>query len=377
MIKEYNRELNSPKTHVLIIGVGGYPHLPAGTQYREQTFFRGLGQLSSAAYSAAAFYRTIEAIDQRGEWIAPLGSVEVLISPVQGQELDLDGFEAKNPTRAAIADSYRTWKQRSEEHPDNIAIFYFSGHGIEKDNQFLLAADFNPDPDVAKDGAFDIDRTISAFKRSRIGTKLFLIDSCRSGDIRLLTTDFTPGSLGSVDYLQPEFGQMLVQKAKGVGASAYGPKDGESLYCRAITAAFNGAVANNDEGAGWKVNVSDISSKVSHILENMPENKLANQGCWNANNCMNDIIKLVRAPQLPMIVKCDPDAALPHAKFDCYDLDKDAHLCEREPHPSEWLVHVRAGYYRLSATFQAGSYNNARQNHIARPPFSKCQIKCG
>jgi hypothetical protein len=108
-----------------------------------------------------------------------------------------------------------------------------------------LAADFNPDPDVAKDGAFDIDRTISAFNRRRIGTKLFLIDSCRSGDIRLLTTDFTPGSLGSVDYLQPEFGQMLVQKAKGIGASAYGPRGGESLYCRVITAAFNGAVAKH------------------------------------------------------------------------------------------------------------------------------------
>ena len=75
--------------------------------------------------------------------VTPLGSVELLLSwpgmgfanqPVEGA--DRDAFGA----------AFDRWYARCDADPDNVALFYFCGHGCELGDQLLLLEDFGHSP---------------------------------------------------------------------------------------------------------------------------------------------------------------------------------------------------------------------------------------
>lgn len=140
-----NQTAQTPQTHVLIIGVGGYPHLKDGNQYNPQTAsgrYKGLGQLSCPAHSVRALYDAVIDLAADDRWVLPLGSVEVLASDFGGTDVQIGGEVCTRPTQAAIATAFGEWWDRCAVHPQNCAIFYFCGHGLKRAEQFLLAEDF-------------------------------------------------------------------------------------------------------------------------------------------------------------------------------------------------------------------------------------------
>src|SRR4051812_33768735 len=72
---------DSPQTHLFIVGVGKYDYLKDGVNAVEQQFgfLNLLGQLSSTGKSAAAFYDVVVEFHKKNCWLAPLGSIELLM----------------------------------------------------------------------------------------------------------------------------------------------------------------------------------------------------------------------------------------------------------------------------------------------------------
>lgn len=138
----------SPGTHALIIGVSAYDHL-LGTregECSEQGSDSGLGQLTAAARSASRF-ATWLMNDYRRKGF-PLRSLRVLLSPATEDEVSenlKDKLEKDSiPTRDNVASAFREFKKAAARNPNNIAIVYVAGHGVQFTNTgaVLLLSDF-------------------------------------------------------------------------------------------------------------------------------------------------------------------------------------------------------------------------------------------
>lgn len=172
---------NSPSTHVLIIGVGGYRHLQGGTTPSQEVVDKVgvLGQLTSPPCSVIAFAQHL--LSSHADLRSPLGSIDLLISPTPNDSQPFPvGINVGPATLNDIQTSYGVWRKRCNRHKDNIAIFYFCGHGLEKEEQFLLAEDFGANPNNPWLGAFSFTSTRLAFHGCLAETQCFFIDACRN-----------------------------------------------------------------------------------------------------------------------------------------------------------------------------------------------------
>ena len=172
---------DQPRLHALVIGVSRYPHLIGGGGDPAQDPLM-LGQVTTPADTAReiAGWRTTG----YGNPARPLGSVELLLSD------DQPAVAGAGPaTMASIGQAVKRWRDRCSTQPDNIALFYFCGHGLAKDEQYLLPEDFG-DPALAGPWQNCID-----FEGLRLGlrsecaarTQVFFVDACRETPFNVLT----------------------------------------------------------------------------------------------------------------------------------------------------------------------------------------------
>lgn len=105
---------------------------------------------------------------------APLSSLEVLSS-------DLDSPSGGATSFASIAQTIRNWSKRASAHPDNIAVFYFAGHGYETSSGLcLMASDLSlrPRSPEPPDQAFLVAPLIDALKSGPV-RQLWMFDASR------------------------------------------------------------------------------------------------------------------------------------------------------------------------------------------------------
>ena len=119
----------SPGVHALVVGVGHYDDA-------------SVAGLVGAVFSALAF----------AEWLLTkqtlpglaLGSIDVLASQPSGAPVTWQGASLPAPNCQALQDAVDGWHARAAGSPDNLAVFYFCGHGIELGGlQSLMLADLN------------------------------------------------------------------------------------------------------------------------------------------------------------------------------------------------------------------------------------------
>src|SRR5687768_12640298 len=139
-------------TFAVIIGVSAYPHLEGGTGERADPTY-GLGQLAVSALTAHRFFGWIRELYSFTE--APIARCWVLTSPTAA-EIAVEPSLADYPaaTFENCKRAIQSWHGTIERmHPQYVeasrAMFFFSGHGIERaDRQLLLPADYLSDGSV-------------------------------------------------------------------------------------------------------------------------------------------------------------------------------------------------------------------------------------
>jgi hypothetical protein len=157
----YEKLGDGPRTHVLGIGVGGYRHLDGGpSPMGDPLLHGGVTQLSSPPLSALALRDRLVATNPDA-WRAPLGSVDLLVSPHPEHPWpDGAGVKLEEPTMSNIKIAFDAWKKRCDSDSGNVAILYFCGHGLEKDEQYVLASDFGANENRMWENAIAVDSTI-------------------------------------------------------------------------------------------------------------------------------------------------------------------------------------------------------------------------
>lgn len=122
----YESQIDGPVTHAFIIGCGRYPYLQGNH----------VADRRAPVAGAIALARML--LDERDRLVAPLGSLEMLLSDptVDNGSVDIGNMLGGDdlPTLVEPADE-RHFRDRGDQwlgrvRPGDTVVFYFSGHGI-------------------------------------------------------------------------------------------------------------------------------------------------------------------------------------------------------------------------------------------------------
>lgn len=354
-----DRQINGRAAHALVIGVGGYDHLAGGASDRRMarvTRFGNLGQLTSPPRSAWAFTQFLME-SRMDNWAAPLSTLDLLISAAPGDEdFSADSRRYELSTRRAIQGAFDRWWDRCNTDSDNVAIFYFCGHGMQATNQVLLAADFGSDGNPWMN-AFDFNKTRQAFRANRARTQIFFVDACRE----VTTSTVEVPDPGAPALREPEQRQiehcehdLTIQAAARTG-KAYGREREVSYFTEALLRAFDGAAAGKHHGTWW-VRSDLIASRISYLVKLAGGNE---QRPVTTIQAPINLYQLDCAPEVSLEFGCDPAEATWLADLAYSQLMNGP----RQQRPCRgsvpWKITVPAGIYVLEAAFPDRAFRDA------------------
>ncbi len=362
-----------PQTHILIIGVGEYPYLKNGknSQTFQEQYLNELGQLSSPPASAAFFYQTVLQMAKGHFFTHPVGSIEVLTD--NGV---VPGEENEEPTKRNIQEAYYRWKDRCDKNEENVAIFYFAGHGFGITDHCLLPKDFGSNTRNPFEAAIAFDHTATAFRACKANTQIFFVDACR---IIPPETRFQGINFIGLDYIQdvmlPEKPHTLIMKAASHNEGAYGRKNKESFFVSALLKGMNAYGAVNIDGK-WVVETGNLVKDINNWLKLEKASEGYLQRCSSFINDSFSLLELPSAPTVTLSLNCKPPEALSLATLSYNNLKSKEVSNSRLPHAEPWSIAVPAGIYRIGAEFGKRQYHAEDLYESINPPFANHFIEC-
>jgi Caspase domain len=231
-------------TFACVIGVSAYEYLDnSDAEYN-------LSQLKASALTAHKFFRWL-ANDYHCEG-KPLAKCWLLLSPTAAERaVDTSMPETTVPRLDACKQAvYALYDTIKALHPlrvrDSRALFFFSGHGLEmeENRQILLPTDYHPSISVHE--AMNSYNIVTGFWKLPLAEQVFFFDACRNDDKRLRGEN--PHGAKWFNTVLPsersDDGQSVVVYAAGPGGQAWEPDDpgqGASVFGRVLEDALTGA----------------------------------------------------------------------------------------------------------------------------------------
>lgn len=142
LVIDRRQDVPGPGVHALVVGVSKYAHLPAHDLPPEAATWdlKSLGTSALAAAAVADWLRGAGA-----NLAKPLKTLRLLLSPTDIELARRADWPAPltEPTRNAFESAIVEWRKDCESSRDNVAFFYFAGHGFTRgrgDNNLLLTS---------------------------------------------------------------------------------------------------------------------------------------------------------------------------------------------------------------------------------------------
>jgi hypothetical protein len=355
----------APALHALIIGVGGYTHLEegGGKKMADLLKFGSPGQLTSPPRSALAWVDAL--VDAREDWLVPLGSVDLLISPAPGADLEGDYESA---TREAIDSAFDDWWGRCNQNGDNVALFVFCGHGVQAESQILLAADFGKAKLRPWANAIDFDQTRLAFMANKARTQLFIVDACRQ--MTLASKNSLSNAASPLrapdrnDRLHCEFD--FTAKATNRQGSAYGEPNEPSYFTKALLAGLAGGAATQYERE-WYIRTGELGSRIHDLMSlvQAPDDQDP-----QIVTVKPTFIRRVPVPTAHLRVRCQPAEATSQAELSWHRAGQPSRTRPARS-PEAWTVRdIPVGSSTVHATFPDLDYSEAKEDFLVHPAIS-------
>lgn len=372
-----NHDDGHPKTHAFVIGVGKYPYLEGGDQGPPNPKVPGLGQLTSPPVSARKF--TDWLIESLNNPDAPLGTIELLLSPNElytlpnGQQQQVQAATIDN-----IFEAYEAYLRRCNSNISNVAIFYFCGHGLEKEDLVLLPEDFARSQTNPWRNSINFHKTYRGMSTCRAQTQCYFIDACRQVAMETLeTSDFGGQSLVSNDLLNQRPRTALTLFATSAGTAAFGDQDQVSRFTDALIEALNGGGADKQSGGRWVVDTDHLGGAVKQIIDqrnlSLRRDQHQNVEPKPAGEC-RIIHRLCGPPNVLATVRCKLRAATAEAEF--YLKGRSQQYWRRPPAPGDWSQAVEAGTYDVGAIFAQGDFQTQElSEEWVRPPYYVAELE--
>jgi hypothetical protein len=358
-----------PKTHAFVVGVGYYHHLPGGDgkQVKESM---DLEQLTSPPASARAFTKWV--LGELSNPDAPIGSVELLTSPAEN--ILLPNGVARTSGRAQMAlirEAFDRWYGRANSHPDNVALFYFCGHGVQRHNVALLAEDYGSIALAPFQTAIDLNRTWDGMARCAAQTQCYFIDACRQAAWAVQDNQEEPAVTlieGRRTWSERDAPRFM---ATGPGKSAYGMTDGITAFTEVLTTCLKrGARKINGR---WKVTTTRLSEALTDAMKEVSRNHPDRPQYASPEGPIkgNTIHELDSPPDVPVYLTCDPAEATEHARLMMrwYRPPHSPTFTREVARSERWELLAPAGHYTAEASFSAGHrYRSNACDVWADPP---------
>ena len=386
------------QTHVLIIGVGLYPFLPeGGGPIATKTL--GLKQLTSPPISASVIADW--ALGELNNLDAPLGSVELLLSQndnMQGEiaplknvykpgvkaalKLGVDpGTAISTPLAefSEIKQAFGRWFERLNRLEENIALFYFCGHGVEAADRYLLPSDYGKDKLVPFSEFINFTQTFNKMNRCKAQTQCWFLDCCRDQPSEVKSAAAT-GSVGQSligDIAGGPFSRNApIFHAAAIGKSATGPPGKQSYFVEALTQCLNGTGVSPrlDDSDPYAVSTASLGSALSSVIPWLEKQNFDVSMSYEIGGSTNLPPKRIHFPAEPFEVLasilCIPDKAHTIATLDLADSQGISHL--RGATSSEpWRLKVHSGACTIKGTFASDFKDFAREVRAFPPIMNK------
>ncbi|MDJ0713472.1 MAG: caspase family protein [Prochloraceae cyanobacterium] len=265
-------ESDGPGVRAIVIGVGRYPN---AQQWN-------LRDLSSATVSALEFALWLK--ENLNYPDRPLKYLDVIISqPENWQEPEeinskkrrlSPSWDYETTQFNNIKQAIENWRAQFEYESsrNDVAIFYFCGHGIEHEGVIaLLAEDFEAREQDTEfyNTSLDLRKFHQGTARLTARNKYFFIDSCRSDPPQLEGYQINPNPVINPEVGRKHPGDAPIYFATKEGEQAWGQPNEVAQFTNAIIRALNGAAGDRgryDSETRWVVKGSELLKGIRAIL---------------------------------------------------------------------------------------------------------------
>jgi len=353
-----------PRTHVLAIGVGSYPHLkdaaPADRSDKLGNLPDLLGSLTSPPVAAQRFVDWF--LEKAGRNPnAPLGSVELLVSAAKAAS---SATSIERPVMANIRAAFNRWFKRCNENERNVAVFYFCGHGLWKGQTYLLPEDFGSDAANPWSDAIDLEGTVLGMASCKAFGQWYVIDACRQSGVTLeQSIDIRARTLADASSRDLNPRSASVINATAPGNPAFGEEDGMARFTQLLLETLDGAGAarrDGPHGQAWVVDSESVAAAVRKLMEvanrtlSPAERQEVSPGSPYATApVVLNVLGKTPPPPVPIEIGCEPDEARQAARL---MIDGTGGCFEHGPSNDAWSDQVPAGWYTVSAKFEGTTY---------------------
>lgn len=362
-----------PGLHALLIGVSDDPNLPpvsvpASLDAGPPDF--GLRSLTGAASSADRLAQWL--INHRDCFNVPLATCRLLISPSAAERAANPSLrncvEKVDLTHAATA--AREWQECAAKHPDNIAFFYFAGHGLQRragesvTDQVLLLSEFGDTQNTIFHHSFSAEDLIKSMAPGRPATPVakiartqyFLFDACRSAPKALYEQyDSVPCSalFDVFARTSDDNRRILVLHAAEAASNAYSHPGGFTYLNEALLKCLNGGVGERDrvidlQRPRWNVTAGELERGIDYYLQaESIANRVFQRAVVSGNLPVNTVFcRLNGPPTLPLTVLLNPASSCQHTQVQFHD-DRDGMARPLSPpiNPHPHTFSLEAGIY--------------------------------
>lgn len=317
--------------HVFIAGVSLYKHLPGGGGAPALNSF-GMKQLSSTALTAYKVYKWLS--EHEDQLPVKLATIRLLLSPSAGEVAIEQGMAglADPCSRQNFATEANAWRTDARSNDANVTLFYFAGHGVqrEKDNAeaVMLMEDFGKPDDgtltntVASKHLFNGMAPTGDPTRKIARTQFYFVDACRIG----------PGTFNAYEWLNvPDVWGVEksgrddrvapIYFAAIPGTKAYALKEQQTIFSEALIHCLNGtageAMEEDPDGkVNWRVTVHSLNRALTAQMAELNERYGADQD-YAPGGILKDttICRLKQPPQVEISLEIEPAAAAQYASL--------------------------------------------------------------
>lgn len=357
---------NGPRSHALVIGVGHYRHFKDGAEDNTKLKLRG-EQLTSPPISAGAFADWLLGPPGEGYQppVAPLATIELLLSardaaPMPYSRPDTgEVVTVETATSSNLKKAFTRWRDLVDVRPDDVALFFFSGHGLKRDSQILLLEDFGSDAKTPFDGAFNFDETWVGMARCEARRQYYFVDACQSLIPKALRQRMATDQAKAL--FEPEYSDHATPRGGGVfrGAAAstkaYARENQVSHFTTAVLNGLKGLGSDPTPQGDWVVSGGKLLSSIVEELDYLREKGEAPaQDPRGDGISPKDPIHVVGTdpPKVPYVLWCAPSKAHALARLSVHH--GDAEIQARGPMAARWEIKLTPRTYSVGAAFDEG-----------------------
>jgi hypothetical protein len=366
-----NRQPNEPGVHVVLIGVGQFADAQGASLLEDDTPRGGFANLETPLHSVEAFAKWLElelnVADTPLHTIRALGSSANRSSPL--------GLLA--PTFDNIANDVGDWADDVNTHEDNLAIFYFCGHGLRiGDMQFLLAEDFGSNHRAPFENAIEPEELANSMRKMKGRRQLFLIDAC-STEVRFSERYKNVRTRTIVQEAQNEnlakSEQCLIRASK-FGTRAFGFPNGPSLFMDAFLRAMKGAGAVSTQRRQWVIKTDMLRMALSWLIQLRPEG-FGQEVSYGGGTLSSNLSfhALPGDPLVPVRVSCAPRDI---EAVSALHVDSAEHCTAGNWPDSFDIVRRSYDFEAIEATPTGPHVHGQALKEVIAPPYVDVSIPC-